>query len=174
MAEGRGESSYEQRGRVVLPRPAQGRAGPIQRASLPSFPLSSLMPFVPLAVFQIGTNGVQLCCQSIRNSTRPTVQGEGFGCKRVRLMAHCVCPHPDAAHLLMCRPPNVFCSFFLLTSPECQYSLTTACFLFRNRENNCWIMFYVSKVIIFQHCFSLVRISYLTFRFSDHKVLTFI
>lgn len=57
------------------PRPAQGRAGRfIEHLSLVS--LSSLMPFCPISRLSDRTNGVQLCCQSIRNSTRPTTQGK--------------------------------------------------------------------------------------------------
>lgn len=50
---GPGESSYEQRGRVVLPVLLRGGLGDSASIS-PLVSLSSLMPFVPLAVFQTG------------------------------------------------------------------------------------------------------------------------
>ena len=73
MAEGRGKAAMSRDEEWCSPS-CSGAGWAIQRASLPSFSLSSLMPFCPISRLSDRTNGVQLCCQSMRNSTWPTMQ----------------------------------------------------------------------------------------------------
>lgn len=68
---GPGESSYEQRGRVVLPVLLRGGLGDSVSIS-PPFPSPHSCPLS----HSDRTNGVQLCCQSIRNSTCPNRQAK--------------------------------------------------------------------------------------------------
>lgn len=83
---GPGESSSEQRGRVVLPVLLRGGLGNSVSIS-PPFPLSSLMPFVPFRPDEWRT-----AVLSVHKKLCLAQQaGEGYDCIRVRLIWFIVC-----------------------------------------------------------------------------------
>lgn len=100
---GPGESSSEQRGRVVLPVLLRGGLGDSASIS-PPFPLSSLMPFVPFRPDEWRT-----AVLSVHKKLCLAQQaGEGYDCIRVRLIWLIVCLlYPDAS------------LFSVLMSPQC-------------------------------------------------------
>ncbi|KAI3373585.1 hypothetical protein L3Q82_022178 [Scortum barcoo] len=73
MAEGRGKAAMSREEERCSPS-CSGEGWAIQRASLPRSPLLT-HALCPISRLSGLANGVQLCCQSIRNSTWPTVQG---------------------------------------------------------------------------------------------------
>lgn len=74
MAEGRGKAAMSREEEWCSPS-CSGEGWAIQRASLPRFPFLTYA-LCPISCLSDRTNGVQLCCQSIRNSTWPTMQGK--------------------------------------------------------------------------------------------------
>lgn len=99
MAEGRGIAAMSREEEWCSPSCSKGGLGDSASIS-PSFPSPHSYPLSHQP--SQSTNGIQLCCQSVTNSIWPTMQVEGYACKRVRLIWLIVCiPHPNTVFLLM-------------------------------------------------------------------------
>jgi len=73
MAEGREKAAMSKEEEWCSPS-CSGEGWAIQRASLPRSPLLT-HALCPVSRLSARTNGVQLCCQSIRKSPRPATRG---------------------------------------------------------------------------------------------------
>lgn len=110
MAEGRGKAAMSREEEWCSPS-CSGEGWAIQRASLPRFPLLT-HALCPISRLSYRTNGVQLCCQSMRNSTWPTMQGKAptvneYGWYGLFPHAHIPMLHT----IVVCHPPDVLRSF---------------------------------------------------------------